>query len=410
MKSIRINAVPSILFLSWTLSSGQPAPAPDAAAAPASSPAPAPASAIAETGPLVGLTGKGGGVFIKSEDGRGIVRLMGYAQPSFMATAESNKQPFKVPTFYVRRARADFKAEYDSLYTLFFEYDGGPAAGASLVEGYAQASLVRDYLNFRMGKYIQPFSAENLRSSRALPAVERFQALNAIIGAGNYDAQIGAMLFGVLNPAKTVKYFLSVVNGNSNASSGGNVRDNNSDKDFIARLEFSPSKALRVGVAGDIDKQPGQTLSLKSYSGAVFDTIRTYGPRTGLDVDLHSQLDRLGLEAEWLWTDFADTNAALQGGYVQASYWVKGGEAEGGIEPLLRLEYSTLSADGAPSEVNGATLMAATLGVNWWMNAWTRWQVNLIGETTSKKGNAAYAGSDDGRILPTLLAEFQIKF
>ncbi len=405
MKSIRINVIAPILILSFALASGQPA---SPAGAPA--PPPAPAAPAADAGPLVGLTGKGGGVFIKSEDGRGVVRLMGYAQPAFIATAESNKQAYKVPSFYVRRARADFKAEYDSLYTLFFEYDGGPAAGASLVEGYAQASLIRDYLNFRMGKYIQPFSAENLRSSRALPAVERFQALNAVIGAGNYDAQIGAMVFGVLNPAKTVKYFLSVVNGNSNASSGGNVRDNNSDKDFIARLEFSPSKALRVGVAGDIDKQPGQTLALKSYSGATFDTIRVYGARTGLDVDLHSQLGRLGLEAEWLWAGFADTNAAFQGGYVQAGYWAKGSEAEGGIEPLLRLEYSTVSADNAPAEVDGATLMAATLGVNYWMNQWTRWQVNLIEETTSKKGNAAYAGSDDGRFLPTLLTEFQIKF
>jgi phosphate-selective porin len=405
MKSIRMNAIAPILILSWAFAAGQTAPAPDQQAATGQ-----PAVPAGGGGPLVGLTGKGGGVFIKSEDGRGVVRLMGYAQPSFMATAESNKQAFKVPSFYVRRARADFKAEYDSLYTLFFEYDGGPAAGTALVEGYAQASLVRDYLNFRMGKYIQPFSAENLRSSRALATVERFQALNAVIGAGNYDAQIGAMLFGALNPAKTAKYFLSVVNGNSNASSGGNVKDNNSDKDFIARVEFSPSKALRVGVAGDIDKQPGQTLALKSYSGATFDTVRVYGARTGLDVDLHSQIGNLGMEAEWLWAGFADTNAALHGGYVQAGYWVKGSEAEGGIEPLLRLEYSTLSADAAPSEVNGATMMAATLGVNWWMNAWTRWQLNLIGETTSKKGNAAYAGSDDGRFLPTLLAEFQIKF
>src|SRR3954465_3346866 len=129
---------------------------------------PAPANPPpADAGPNVGVTPKGGGLFIKSDDGRAVVRLMGYAQPTFIATAESNKQAYKVPSFIVRRARADFKAEYDSLYTLFFEYDGGPAGGTSLVEGYAQAALVKDYLNFRMGKYIQPFSAENLRSSRA---------------------------------------------------------------------------------------------------------------------------------------------------------------------------------------------------------------------------------------------------
>jgi phosphate-selective porin len=125
-------------------------------------------------------------------------------------------------------------------------------------------------------------------------------------------------------------------------------------------------------------------------------------------------MNALGLEAEWLWANFSDTNATLHGGYVQAGYWVKGSEADGGIEPLLRLEYTTLSAKHppglTPSDADGATLMAATLGVNWWMNGWTRWQLNLIEETTSKKGNGAYAGAEDGRFLPTLFAQFQIKF
>jgi len=374
---------------------------------------PAPAGA-AEAGPNVGVTPKGGGLFIKSDDGRAVVRLMGYAQPTFIATAESNKQAYKVPSFFVRRARADFKAEYDSLYTLFFEYDGGPTAATSLVEGYAQAALVKNYLNFRMGKYIQPFSAENLRSSRALETVERFQALGALVGLSAFDAKIGAMLFGTLDPEKQVKYFLSVNNGSlATASNGGDVRDNNSDKDYIGRFEFSPGKIFRVGVAGDYDKEKAQTLSVKSYSGATFDTLHVYGTRIALDVDLHSQLNNLGLEAEWLWADFSDTGASMNGGYVQAGYWVKGSEAEGGIEPLLRLEYTSVSADHPPAastEVDGSVLMSATLGVNYWMNGWTRWQLNLIEETTSKKGNVTYAAADDGRFLPTLFAQFQIKF
>ena len=376
--------------------------------------APAGSPAASGTSPQVGVTAKGGGMFIKSEDGRAIVRLMGYAQPTFIATAVSNKQAYKVPSFFVRRARADFKAEFDSLYTLFFEYDAGPTSGTSLVEGYAQAALVRDYLNFRMGKYIQPFSAENLRSSRGLETVERFQALNALIGLPAFDAKIGAMVFGTLDPGKQVKYFLGVNNGNGTAANTGDVRDNNSDKDFIARLEYSPGKVFRVGVAGDYDKQRAQTLTVRSYSGAIFDSIRVYGTRMALDVDLHSQLNALGLEAEWIWANFADTNASLHGGFVQAGYWVKGSEAEGGIEPVVRLEYTQVAADNpavpTPSEVDGATLMSATLGLNWWLNGWTRWQLNLIEETTSKKGNGAYAAADDGRFLPTVFAQFQIKF
>jgi hypothetical protein len=219
------------------------------------------------------------------------------------------------------------------------------------------------------------------------------------------------MLFGTLDPGKRFKYFLSVNNGNGTAASTGDVRDNNSDKDWIARVEYSPGKALRVGVAGDFDKERGQTLIVKSYSGAAYDSLRVHGARTALDVDVHSQLNALGLEAEWLWAAFPDTGATLHGGYVQAGYWVKGNEADGGIEPLVRVEYTTLAADHPPvPAADGATLISATLGVNWWLNGWTRWQLNLIGETTSKKGNGAYAAADDGRFLPTAFAQFQIKF
>lgn len=109
--------------------------------------------------------------------------------------------------------------------------------------------------------------------------------------------------------------------------------------------------------------------------------------------------------------DFADTNVTLQGGYFQAGFRAAGSEAEGGLEPLLRLEYTRLGVKGAANpEVDGATLMAATLGANYWMNQWARRQLDVIAETTSKKGNGDYAGASSGRILPTAMAQFQIKF
>ncbi len=313
--------------------------------------------------------------------------MLGYAQPSFIATAESNKQPYKVPSFFVRRARADFKAEYDSLYTLYFEFDGGPASGATLVEAYSQTTLLRDVLTFRLGKYIQPFSAENLRSSRGLETIERFQALNAYIGLPGLDAQNGVMLFGT-DPGKMFKYYLSINNGINTASQGGNVKDNNSDKDYIGRFEVSPTKTVKVGLGLDYDKELNQGLVLRSYSGVFYDSINVHGTRLAVDVDLHAVLGKIGLDAEWLFADFSDTNATLHGGYLQASDWVKGSEVEGGIEPLVRVEYSTITAKNPPGpaatakEIDGAMMMSATLGVNYWMNQWVRWQVDAIGETT----------------------------
>jgi hypothetical protein len=369
-----------------------------------------------------GVTGKGGGAFIKSEDGRSVIRFMGYAQPTLALTTKSQHQSFVTPNFLVRRARADFKAEYDSLYTLFFEYDAAPVTGTSLIEAYTQAALIRDRVHFRFGKYIQPFSAENLRSSRGLATVERFQALNALIGLPGIDAQIGAMLWGNLDAGKMFKYYLSVTNGNgsaaptpnpsplaTNPNPGGNTKDNNSDKEIIGRIECSPIKTAKMGLGFAYDKEGPQNLTLKSYSGAVYDTLHIKGERRALDIDGHATLDKLNLDAEWLFADFVDTNSTLQGGYLQGSYWVLGSEVTGGLEPLMRIEYSKISAEGTPN-ADQAVLMACTLGANYWMNEWVRWQINLIEETTSRRGNAAYAFSDDGRFLPTAFAQLQIKF
>ena len=69
------------------------------------------------------------------------------------------------------------------------------------------------------------------------------------------------------------------------------------------------------------------------------------------------------MEAEWLLADFPDTNSTLHGGYVQASFWARGSEAEGGLvlwvadlgekEAMLQSEpekfFTTPHYDGHPT-------------------------------------------------------------
>jgi phosphate-selective porin len=141
-----------------------------------------------------GLNPQGGGLFVKSPDGKTLFRLYGYAQPTFTYSDRDNGATFEETDFRVRRARIDFSADYDDRYKLFVEVDGAPADGTSLVEAYAQAAYVRDRHYLRFGKFISPFSTENLRSSRALDTVERFQALNAMFSLPALDVQFGPML------------------------------------------------------------------------------------------------------------------------------------------------------------------------------------------------------------------------
>ena len=360
-----------------------------------------------------GINPQGGGVFVKSPDGQALFRLYGYAQPTFTYTDEDNGLAFEQTDFRVRRARLDFAADYQERYKLFVEIDAAPTDGTALVEAYAQAAYVKDRHYLRFGKFITPFSTENLRSSRALDTVERYLALNAAFSLPALDVQFGSMLWGYLDRGKKVSYYLGVWNGNSSAGAAvaggqrGNARDNNGDKEVQGRLNVKWSDALTTGAAFDSDREEEQTLTLASYSGGRFIGLTVRGQRRGYDLDAHWKRGRLSLDSEWLAFDFRDSDTRLGGGYAQAAFWARGSEAAGGVQPLLRAEVAQLSG-GALRPVDGRRIVAVTAGANVWFNGWTRWQINVIGEHFDGRGNGPFKAGSGWR--PTVLNQLQIKF
>lgn len=360
-----------------------------------------------------GINPQGGGVYVKSPDGKALFRLYGYAQPTFTYTDEDNGATFEETDFRVRRGRIDLSADYDDRYKLFLEFDGAPSDGTALVEAWAQAAYVKGRHYLRAGKFITPFSTENTRSSRSLDTVERFLALNAMFSLPALDVQFGPMLWGHLDKGKRFTYFAGVWNGNASAGAGvvsgqrGNARDNNGDKELQGRLNAQWTDALTTGIAFDIDKEEAQTLTLASYSGARFIGLPVSGDRRGVDLDAHWKRGRLSLDSEWLSFDFGDSGAELAGGYVQAAFWARGSEAAGGVQPVLRAEVAELSGD-ALAGIDGERIVAVTLGANVWWNGWTRWQVNVIGEDFDGRGNGSFRKGSGWR--PTILNQFQVKF
>jgi hypothetical protein len=359
-----------------------------------------------------GLNPNGGGLFVKSPDGKALFRLYGYAQPTFTYTDEDNGTTFEETDFRVRRARVDFTVDYDDRYKLFLEYDGASSDGTALVEAWGQAAYVKGRHYLRFGKFITPFSTENLRSSRAMDTVERYIALNAMFGLPALDVQFGPMLWGYIDPGKKVSYSVGVWNGNASAGAGvvngqrGNARDNNGDKEYQGRVNVQWTDALTTGVAFDIDREEDQTLTVPSYSGGRFISIPVKGDRQGWNLDAHWKRGKLSLDTEWLTFDFEDSGAELTGGYAQAMYWARGSEA-GGVQPVLRAEVAELSGD-ALRAVDGEKVVAVTAGANVWFNGWTRWQINVIGQRFDGQGNGTFKAGSGWR--PTVLNQLQIKF
>ena len=359
-----------------------------------------------------GLNPNGGGLFVKSPDGKTLFRLYGYAQPTFTYNDEDNGTTFEETDFRVRRGRIDFTVDYDDRYKLFLEYDGASSDGTALVEAWGQAAYVKGRHYLRFGKFITPFSTENLRSSRAMDTVERYIALNAMFGLPALDVQFGPMLWGYIDPGKKVSYSVGVWNGNASAGAGvvngqrGNARDNNGDKEYQGRVNVQWTGALTTGVAFDIDREEDQTLTVPSSSGGRFISIPVKGDRQGWNLDAHWKRGKLSLDTEWLTFDFEDSGAELTGGYAQAMYWARGSET-GGVQLVLRAEVAELSGD-ALRAVDGEKVVAVTAGANVWFNGWTRWQINVIGERFDGQGNGTFKAGSGWR--PTVLNQLQIKF
>ena len=361
----------------------------------------------------VGINPQGGGLFFRSPDGQVYFRMYGFAQPMFTYTDADNGTSFEETDFRVRRARLDFTVDYAERYKLFIELDGAPSDGTALVEAWAQAAYVKDRHFVRAGKFITPFSAENLRSSRAIDTVERYLALNAMFALPALDVQFGTMLWGNADAGKKLTYYLGVWNGNASAGAGvvngqrGNARDNNGAKNVQGRLTYKWTDAFSTGAAFDVDTEEEQTLTLASYGGGRFIAVPVDGDRRGFDVDAHWKQGRLSLDSEWLDVDFADSDAGLSGGYAQVGYWARGSEAAGGVQPVLRADMAELSGD-ALAVIDGSRILAVTAGANFWFNGWTRLQVNLIGENFDGRGNGSFTAGEGWR--PTVLSQLQIKF
>jgi hypothetical protein len=364
-----------------------------------------------------GITPNGGGAFIQSPDRKTTLRLYGYAQSVLTVTDSSNRLPIGESDFRITRTRLDFLFDVDR-YRLFIELEGASNPGAALVEAYGQAAYVRDRHYIRFGKYVSPFSTENLRTSRGIPLVQRFIALNSLFALPAVDTQFGPMFFGSFGAKERLKYQVGIFNGNASAGAqtingfGGNARDNNSSKEVQVRLDYKVNDELTIGTALDIDREPAQMLQLASLSGAGLLAVPVRGKRLGMDMDAHWSRGRVALDTEWLMAKFPDNpnnqnrEVSLRGGYMQYSQWLSGSES-GGVQGLIRAETAELTGAGVAG-INGDRISALTLGTNIWFHGSTRLQLNAIGEYVNGSGNLALRGGS--RLRPTLLAELQVKF
>src|SRR5262245_22697711 len=348
------------------------------------------------------------GFFVRSADGNFSLRLGGRVAMHTLYQQEDTTQHDSFTMDRVRLYTEGFLYKY-------FQYkvEAEFATSSSLLR---DAYLNVTYLpqaNVQIGQYKVPFSYEALLSKRYTDLVER-SAVS--LSAVNPSRDIGLMVHGRV-AGGLLNYQLAVMNG-----SGQNTADNNSSKDLVARFVLAPFVAQKDFILSGLNFGGAVTYGHEPRSNSIFGTSPTSfvffrpvtvrgdrmrvgghmawfsGPYSVTGEYIYTSEEREGLGKNG--ADLSDF--VTQGGYIGGT-WLLSGEDKifnkpnrpllifldptgkmagwGSWELAARYESFRLDNEGGtgkPGALKSNTLEAARLGLNWYLNPWTRVSVEYL--------------------------------
>lgn len=351
-----------------------------------------------------------GHAFIKSADGNFTMQFGGRAQLDYRhytgtATPESS--------FLIRRARFEAEGQLFPHFEYKVQADFADRKSTMLRDAFLNVNYTERF-QVKFGHFKQPFSQEELQSSKYIDFVER-SSVNKIVPGRSP----GLMFHGQFVDG-AVQYALGIFNGqgtlNTNSSSTPEVN---------ARLRFSPFKKTDSelfknfsfgGAVARGRQNGGNSFEGKTASGSLtfFSKVPVNGQRLRANGEfwwryknwsLRAEYDQTNQEREALGPAGTNLPGVVAKGYILQTTYLLTGETktESGITPKaafladdggvgaweLALRYENLQVH---DRVNPNRAEAYTFGVNWWLTKFVRYQSNFILERFEDTSRAPTPG------------------
>ena len=308
------------------------------------------------------------------------VTLNGYAQGGW---SYQDPNGVKTNSTNLKRTLLWAKARITDRWSFMFMHD----FSSVVQEYYTDYRITNDNaLTVRFGQFKHSYTMENPLSPTMLELIDVYsQAVLYLAGEGpdplngvNYGRDQGLMIFGDL--AKNhIHYELALMSGQ-----GINRKDQNNQKDFIAKLEVKPMPGFRLVASGYLgtgnaagtaawnpEIQKGDNYKRNRYSvGAEYKT-QAYSPAK------YKEARPASIRAEWLGGE--DGNVGSRGGYVTTCI---------PVHDALDIVASGETFD-RNTKVDGWDQTNLTLGLQYWFYKKCRLQLQytrcLCGEKISSK-------------------------
>ncbi len=298
----------------------------------------------------------------ESEEG---VNVFGFIQPQMHASIgekPNNTIGFTNNTFDFKRARLGVMGNipYDFSYYVVLEASAFLSDDPYLLDAFISYKRF-EWAKVSIGSFKQPFGLEVNTACSGLHTIYRATVSDQIVAP---QRDYGLMISGGTRDTK-VRYALAFMNG-----SGLGVKDNNTWKDIVGRIVYHPFDFLYVG--GSV--RYGAPLNNEKK-------------RTSLAGEIEVVKGDFRLQAEYIY-DEGDYNRAAGGG-CGAEPMVLGQKRSGAwaqamymtslnLQPVVKFEYFNPQDLDTNAEVPAEDFSqyAATLGLNYFFNDWTRLQLN----------------------------------